>query len=91
MRKQNKKMPTVEMLTIDELGILSDLDLDIRYKNLATEREKALQCGHETKQIEEELCYIQREIQLRNRRIDAHIKWLETVRREYEVYDDSWN
>jgi hypothetical protein len=67
----------VRLHTIDQLAWMPDDDLMDLYMTLERDRENVLSIrGKDVTPIEIEICYVQRELDIRNSRRQAHAKWL---------------
>ena len=67
----------VRLHTIDQLAWMSDDDLMNLHTTLERDREHVLPMrGKDVTPIEIEICYVQRELDIRNSRQQAHAKWL---------------
>lgn len=76
-----------DVLTTDELAILTDDELAENYRALLQERDAKQHRGYDLKLLEIEDCYFRREIQIRRKRKEAHEDWLS---REREFDDASF-
>jgi hypothetical protein len=78
-RKKMRKLlkSEVRLHTIDQLAWMPDDDLMGLYMTLDRDRENVLSMrGKDVTPIEIELCYVQRELDIRNTRRRAHSQWL---------------
>ncbi len=77
-RKMRKLLKSeVRMHTIDQLAWMPDDDLMGLYMTLERDRENVLSMrGKDVTPIEVEICYVQRELDIRNTRRRAHTQWL---------------
>lgn len=87
MRKN--RVLEVSINSIDDLALMSDDELLTLQQSLNLNLDKATKKMFETKNIEEELAYVQREWQIRSDRKLAHAKWVDNIRRE--IYDEEKN
>lgn len=79
MRKQLLKSE-VRLHTIDQLAWMPDDDLMGLYMTLERDRENVLSMrGKDVTPIEVEICYVQRELDIRNTRRRAHQQWLSNL------------
>ena len=69
-----QQFPTV--VTIDVLANASDSDLRNRENDLSTGRDRAYKSGMDPYHWEVELCYVQREVEIRQSRAAAHERYL---------------
>ena len=74
------------VVSVDELAIVSDEALYTRFDTLSRDRDRADRDSYDTLPWEVELAYVQREIQVRKERSRVHERYLETARpdEEYE-------
>jgi hypothetical protein len=66
-------VPPPEVFTIDTLDVLNDDDLNDRDFYLHDEMERVVKLGGETRLWEIEICYVQREQDIRSTRHNAHV------------------
>ena len=78
MKKMNvsPRIEQVRMYTSDTLAWMSDEEIVSLSMNLEKDRDAALNRGRNPKDIEIELCYVQREWDIRSSRKIAHEKWV---------------
>lgn len=67
-----------QIVDMDALSSYDDDHLDRHHNYLQAEREKVLHSGSDTHPWEVEICYVQREIKIRNTRRVAHEKYIRT-------------
>lgn len=65
--------------TFDQLAWMSDDDLVSLMMNMEKDREAISTRGRNTHGIEVEICYVQREMDVRNSRRAAHQAWLASM------------
>ena len=77
-RKMRKLLKSeVRLHTIDQLAWMIDDDLMSLYMSLERDRDNVLSMrGKDATPIEVEICYVQRELDIRNTRRRAHSQWL---------------
>lgn len=77
-RKMRKLLKSeVRLHTIDQLAWMSDDDLMGLYMGLSRDRDNVNSIrGKDVTPIEVELCYVQRELDIRNTRRRTHAQWL---------------
>ena len=66
----------VRSFTFDQLAWMADDDLVALMVNLEKDREGALSRNRVTRGVEVEICYVQRELDMRTSRQAAHAAWL---------------
>ncbi len=76
-----------EVIDMDSLSYFDDESLERRHGYLQAEREKVANEGAEALPWEVEICYVQREIRLRNTRRVLHDKYVRS-NPEYQYYDN---
>ena len=79
MRQARQDLPELKVWTIDVLASLADDDLYTLLLKLEDERSKLLRQGHQDRVVnrwETELCYVSRELDIRQTRRKAHAEWL---------------
>jgi len=79
------------MLTFDNLAVMTDEELNNTLVSLENERNRSLKKGYPTKEIECDICYVSREIDIRNTRHRAHEKWLRDLGATTSTGDSSVN
>lgn len=67
------------MLTFDSLAMLTDEELNSNLVSLENERAKVLKRGYSAKEIECDICYVSREMDLRNARRRAHEEYMRNL------------
>lgn len=67
-----------QIVDMDSLSSYDDDQLDRYHNQLQSEREKIVHSGTDPQPWEVEICYVQREIKIRNARRVAHEKYLRT-------------
>ena len=65
-----------DFIDIDELSYASDEELIRRVTHLMSDRDKAARIGYDLNPWEVEICYVQRELKIRQDRRIAHEKFL---------------
>lgn len=83
-------IPLPEVTTIDVLDVMLDEDLIARYRALDEERNKVFMSGLDSRPWEEELAYVRREQQIRQRRRDAHFRFESILRGERSRSEDDF-
>jgi hypothetical protein len=73
--KKTVKSVEVQLCTIDQLAWMSDDELIDLMLNLEKSRERAVSRGNDSRNVEIELCYSQREWDIRKARQAAHAVW----------------
>lgn len=99
--KKNKKVATrnsyrqhiayPELVDMDTLTYMNDDELSRRLDFMSAEREKAIQADVDPQPWEHEICYVQREVRIRNARRLAHDKYLRAhpeAGTSYTSFDD---
>lgn len=76
-----------EVIDMDSLSYFDDESLERRHGYLQVEREKIINEGVEALPWEVEICYVQREIRLRNTRRVLHDKYIRS-NPEHQYYDN---
>jgi len=78
--------------TIDELSVMADAGLSELYSHCRSCIDRGRSRGQNTREWEEELCYIQREQEIRELRALVHKQWLEEQsQNNHDVPDEDWN
>ncbi len=72
-----------DVVSSDTLGAINDEELINRLRYLEEGRQKVLDAHLDPKLWEEEVAYIQREMQIRCTRRDAHDQYMRLLEREY--------
>ena len=75
-KKNSKNQVNDVVITSDELAYMIDDDLRNLHESLRKEREYASREGHNTKNVEMMLCYVQREMEIRDIRRAAHFRYM---------------
>jgi len=81
-RKKMRKLlkSEVRLHTIDQLAWMPDEDLMSLYMTLERDRDNVQGMrGKDATPIEVEICYVQRELDIRNTRKRAHSEWLSNL------------
>lgn len=76
MKKNNNNYSHDLKLTTDSLAYTSDEDLKNLHDSLRKERDMASRHGYQTLDVEISLCYVQREIDIRDIRKKHHYNYL---------------
>lgn len=87
---QNNNRRTVERMSMDDLALLQDADLDARAQQIRDEASRrGLRSGDgpESRPFEEELAYVEREQQIRQARRVRHRQYL--AAQEADMVDES--
>lgn len=63
--------------TVDEYAIMSAETLMREYDHLVDVRSRLIHSHQDTQRVEDEICYVQREFDIRKLRAEAHALWLE--------------
>jgi hypothetical protein len=71
--ERNYTIVEPEVVSIDDLAYAADVELAARAESLRTERERAIRAGFNPYRWEIELAYVQREMDIRDDRADAHM------------------
>jgi hypothetical protein len=79
-RQTGPKQP--EIYHADTLSIVSDDDLNSIYNHLEHDRNLALAVNGDARPWEDEISYVQREMQMRRIRHDAHVEFVRQTERE---------
>lgn len=87
-KNKSKKVIGPEITNMDVLALMSDEELDNLEKRLNTEREVCLLNNTDVVLWEEELCYVQREREIRNIRKVRHGEWYAEFRKQFEYIAD---
>lgn len=86
-KKKNRKAVKFEQISVEEINMMTDDDLKMKIDKLRNEIEKIRTRGDSHVQMEMDLCYLQREYQIREIRMRAHFdyqkKMAEEDRQEY--------
>lgn len=78
----------VRMNSIDQLAWMSDDDLTGLLMDLVRDRDNVLGVrGKDPLPLEVEICYVQREMEIRSDRRRAHLQWLANLGTEGTQYD----
>lgn len=77
-----------EVVDMDTIGVMSDDEIGDRAQELSTTRYNVIEAGADPYLWEIELCYLQREFQLRRGRKDAHELFLKDQARPFEDESD---
>ena len=64
------------IVTIDDISIMTDEDLDRRCQSLNGYLSRERNRGNRHLDLELEYCYLYRETEIRNRRRESHLAWL---------------
>jgi len=94
MNKVHKKVNTrqtinlPDMVDIDTLSYASDDELIRRISYLNADREKAARIGYALEAWETEICYVQRELSIRQDRRNAHEKYIQSLPSDSRGYFD---
>lgn len=75
-KKQQVSVNLPEIVDIDELSYASDDELIRRVTHLVGDRDRAARAGYTLDAWEVEICYVQRELKIRQDRRVAHDKYL---------------
>ena len=88
-RNRSSHFEAPEIVTIDELAMLSDDELTYRYKTLDDVRLRVVDSREETKLWEEELAYVKREQQIRRARREAHERYVKSSGEDFMDHPDN--
>jgi len=92
MRQETQIFPAVvpNIVSYDELAVMSDDDVIGRLRVLEDDRNKVLNASMDPRLWENELAYIKRELQIRRSRREAHDEYCYALEREYgtDQYED---
>lgn len=75
-KKNSKNQVNDVVISSDELSYMIDDDLRNLHESLRKEREYAAREGHNTRSVETMLCYVQREMEIRDLRRAAHFRYM---------------
>jgi len=75
-KKKNKHQAEEIMITSDDLVYVSDDDIRNLHDSLRKDRDYAVREGFNTKNFEVSLCYVQREMEIRDQRRSAHLQYM---------------
>jgi len=75
-KKKNKHQVEEIMITSDDLVYMSDDDIRNLHDSLRKDRDYAVREGFNTKNSEVSLCYVQREMEIRDQRRSAHFRYM---------------
>ena len=73
--ERNYNVVEPQVVSMDDLAYAADVDLTSRAESLKAERERAVRAGINPRKWEVELAYVQREMDIRDDRADAHMIW----------------
>lgn len=82
-KKQNP-IPFPQQINMDDLAVVDDDSLSNMNRSLTDSVGRAASAGLNPGPWEVELCYVQRELQIRASRKEAHVKYLAGVPAEVE-------
>jgi hypothetical protein len=85
----NDLLDLPEVINMDNLCFFDDEELDRLHSNLQAEREKASRITEDLMPWEVEICYVQREIRIRNTRRLTHEKYVRNNPDASYYYDTS--
>lgn len=77
--KTNSPIPFPQKMTFDELAVIDDESLMNMHKSLVDSISRVNSHSLNPEAWEKELCYVQREVQIRGARREAHVKYLATL------------
>lgn len=91
----------VRFPTSDELAIMTDDEINRRYASLNGYVDRERRRGNEHIELEKDICFLFREIEIRNQRAEAHNTWIsegghlnnydnQDAGENYSYDDDSW-
>ncbi len=75
------RRPVVECISSDDLAIMNDDELMARNEFLRKEIERRERSNRDAKAFEVELCYLQRELAIREQRATLHAQFMEEERK----------
>jgi len=75
-KKKNNFYSHNLQLTTDSLAYTADEDLRNLHDSLCRERDMALREGYDSHDVEASICYVQRELGIREKRRSAHTDYL---------------
>jgi len=84
--RSNMEFP--EVINMDSLAYASDDELERLHTFLQSEREKASKTDYDLQPWEIEICYVQRELRIRNSRRAAHDRYVRS-NPDYHYYENS--
>lgn len=82
--KPRNNFNPVDVIDIDTLSYSNDDDLIRRLDHLFNEKDKVNQSNMDSVAWEVEICYVQRELRIRNGRKAAHEKYLREHKSEFQ-------
>lgn len=74
--KKQQPIPFPQKINMDDLAIVDDENLSSMYRSLTDSIGRASGVGLNPAPWEVEMCYVQREMQIRTTRKEAHVKYL---------------
>jgi hypothetical protein len=83
------KFPRPQFRSVDDLGIIADVGLEELEDYFRSQVGRGRATGFNTYEWEVELCYIQRELEIRELRVLVHKQWLEEQRQVNP--DNEWD
>ena len=81
-KKSQSHIPYPKKLNIDDVSVLDDADLFALQRGLIDSISKVNELSLNSLPWETELCYVQRELQIRGARKDAHARFLGLISSE---------
>jgi hypothetical protein len=78
---RDNRRPSIDSISMDDLAIANDDELKARLDFLCREIERRERSGKDAKAFEVELCYVQRELGIREQRAALHVTFMEDERR----------
>jgi len=75
-KNYNRSMDLPNVVDMDTLAYATDEELDRHHSYLHNERERAARFDYDFRPWDDEICYVQREIQIRTSRRFAHERFL---------------
>lgn len=88
-RQRSNNVPLPEVVDIDSLSYTNDEDLLRRLDNLYSEKEKAYVANFDLSPWEIEICYVQRELEIRDNRKFFHDKFLKENQHRFDDQSSS--
>jgi hypothetical protein len=90
-----RKLPKLDNVSVELLPYIEDNDLFILHRKLIKDRDVVTKLDEvEAKRWEEEICYVQRELQMRAISKNIHKAWFEDFRRTWDFLGEdyeTWN